>query len=532
MRRPALSLTLVAAGAALLAAAAWSGGGVKNGGVFRYGTTQASVQIDPQVGYVQTAWWLGYATAAKLFNYPDRNGQPGALLRPEVASRYRVSRDGRTWTFVLRRGFRFSDGSPVTARSFAYAIDRAANHDLASPAAPFITDSSGTDIVGATDVNAGRARHVRGVRARGYRLTIRLTHPSWVLPTILAMPFFQATSTTLPLEREVLTGYPSAGPYSFTKHVPDQTTKLRRNRYYRGARPHHLAGVDVTWNLRGDNPFGDWPRYDGGYPPLPNAEIPAIVKRYGVNKTRFWVEPTNCIGYLLLNSERPLLKNNSPLRKAINWIVDRRAHLVGGGAYSGSPWTHLLPPTFPGSVTARSQQPYAPRADVAKARRLAAGHLRSGKVVIGYVGRAGLSEPELLRDELVRLGFKAENVTFRLIEPYDGGFGKRVMPYDIGVTAGWCSDYLDPGDFLEPLLYFTPARAAVTAELAKSRRLSPNARMRAFGRLDVRLMRDLAPVVAMRTYNNHYIFSNRVDPKSLVFSGPYSDWSIPALALK
>jgi hypothetical protein len=84
-----------------------------------------------------------------------------------------------------------------------------------------------------------------------------------------------------------------------------------------------------------------------GYPPLPNAEIPAIVKRYGVNKTRFWVEPRNCIGYLLLNSERPLLKNNSPLRKAINWIVDRRAHLVGGGAYSGSPWTHLLPRPSP-----------------------------------------------------------------------------------------------------------------------------------------------------------------------------------------
>jgi hypothetical protein len=62
-------------------------------------------------------------------------------------------------------------------------------------------------------------------------------------------------------------------------------------------------------------------------------------------------------------------------------------------------------------VTARSRQPYAPRADVVKARRLAAGHLRSGKVVIGYLGRSGLAEPELLRNELVRLGFKPENVT-------------------------------------------------------------------------------------------------------------------------
>jgi ABC-type oligopeptide transport system substrate-binding subunit len=533
VRRLALSLALIAAGAALFAASARTGDSTKNGGIFRYGTTAASVQIDPQLAYVTTAWWLEYATAAKLLNYPDRRGQGGALLRPELASRYSVSRDGRTWTFVLRRGFRFSDGSPVTARSFAYAIDRVANHHLASPAAPFITDPKGTEILGARDVNEGRARHVRGVTARGYRLKIRLTHPSWVLPTILAMPFFQATSTTLPLEREVLTGYPSAGPYAFTKHLPDRTTKLRRNRYYRGARPHHLAGVDVTWNLQ-ESSFDDRPQYDAGFPPLVSAaEIQAIVRKFGVNKTRFWVMPTNCVGFLPLNSERPLLKDNAPLRKAINWIVDRRRHLHGAAPYSGSPWTHLLPPTFPGSVTARSQQPYAPNADVVKARRLAAGHLRSGKAVIGYLGGGGLSEPELLRDELVRLGFKPENVTFKLIEPWDGGPGKLVMPYDIGVPpAGWCSDYLDPETFLEPLLYFTPARGVVTAELAKVRRLAPDARMRALGRLDARLMRDLAPIVAMRTYNSRYVFSGRVDPRSLVYSGPYSDWSIPALALK
>jgi hypothetical protein len=36
----------------------------------------------------------------------------------------------------------------------------------------------------------------------------------------------------------------------------------------------------------------------------------------------------------------------------------------------------------------------------------------------------------------------------------------------------------------------------------------------------------------MRTYNNRYFFSNRVDPRSLRYHGVYEDWSIPALALK
>ena len=78
-----------------------------------------------------TAWWLEYATAAKLYNYPDKSGQAGGLLRPEVASGFAVSGDGRTYTFTIRKGFRFSDGAPVTAKNFAYAIKRAMDRDLA-----------------------------------------------------------------------------------------------------------------------------------------------------------------------------------------------------------------------------------------------------------------------------------------------------------------------------------------------------------------------------------------------------------------
>ena len=45
-------------------------------------------------------------------------------------------------------------------------------------------------------------------------------------------------------------------------------------------------------------------------------------------------------------------------------------------------------------------------------------------------------------------------------------------------------------------------------------------------------MNTLAPVAVTRTYNNRYLFSNRVNPKSLVYQGIYQDFSIPALALK
>ena len=96
----------------------------KQGGIFRVDMAGASVQIDPQLSYVSTGWWLEYATAAKLYNYPDKRGQTGALLRPEVAAGFTVGDGGRTYTFTIRKGFRFSDGSAVTAKNFVYAIQR------------------------------------------------------------------------------------------------------------------------------------------------------------------------------------------------------------------------------------------------------------------------------------------------------------------------------------------------------------------------------------------------------------------------
>ena len=527
-------------GATFLVAAGLAGAsrGFAQGGIFRVGYAGASVQIDPQLAYVSTAWSLEYATAAKLFNYPDRAGAAGSVLRPEVAAGYKVSHDGRRYTFAIRRGFRFSDGTPVTARSFAYAIDRVANYDLASPGAPFITDPSGTNIVGARAVNSGNATHVTGVTAKGYRLVIRLTRRDPTLLTKLAMPFFQATSLRLPLTREVAGGYPSAGPYAFTRNTPDVLTELRRNPYYRGLRPRNLKGVDVWWNL---DPQAGFRQVEAGSleeGPLPEAEVRAVARRFGVNRSRFWVEPNNCVGYVALNSRRPLFRNNVALRQAINWMIDRRALLAPLPPYSGSPWTHLLPPTAPGSITAKKLQPYQGAPNVRKARRLAAGHLRAGLVNVGYriTGTVGLAQAREVRDALVKLGVKAKRIKLKAFAGADlyNVMGRANSDLDLGVGTGWCSDYPEPRGLLSVGSSFLGA-AAVTkfqARIDAAEALQGAARLRAFGRLDLDLMNTLAPVAVTRTYNNRFYFSRRVEPKSLVYVGAYQDWSIPALALK
>jgi ABC-type transport system substrate-binding protein len=539
-----LSLGLLAVGAAMLAAAqlASAGFGFRQGGIFRVGFTGASVQIDPQLAYTSTAWWLEYATAAKLFNYQDRAGQPGTRLVPEVASRYTVSRDGRTWTFFIRKSLRFSDGLPVTAANFKHAIDRVANHDLASPGAQFITDTTGANIVGAREVNEGRSQHVRGVVVKGNRLIIHLTRRDPEFLSKLAMPFFQATSARLPLSREVTGAYPSAGPYFFSRNVPDALTQLRRNPFYRGSRTHNLRGLDVRWNLNEEAAYQQVRSGGLHEGPLPTARVREVAKAYGVNRTRFWKKPMSCLSFLSINDDRPLFRNNVALRRALSWAVNRKAYAGAAGPYALTPWSHLLPPTSPGSVTAQKLQPYRGAPDIRKARALAAGHLRRGRINIGYrsSGTIGTPQARLLRADLVKLGVDPARIRlkgFSGADIYDA-MGKRNTDLDLGVGMGWCADAspVDPASLLRQALesssLFGSDSAKYTRRLQAALRLKGEAQYRALGKLDIDLMNDVAPTVVLGVYNNRYFFSSRVDARSLVYQNVYADWSIPRLALK
>ena len=536
-RRVWLSLVLLAAGVALMLAAQISGAAPeRRGGIFRVGTTGASVQIDPQLSYVTTGWWLEYATAAKLYNY-----RPGGKLVPEVASRFKVSTDGRRYTFYIRKGFRFSDGTPVTARSFKYAIDRTANHDLASPGAQFITNPAGVDIAGARDVNNGQGTDVRGVRVRGNRLIIELNRPSGKLISILAMPFFQATSTELPLDREVvdltsMAGLPTAGPYAWTLNDVNRMTSLRRNPYWtRGpgrTAPRNLAGLDLRWNLNEQAAFEMVKANQLDEGPIPAAETQNVANQYGVNRSRFWVEPISCIGEIAFNSSRGLFQNNAAMRRAFNWALDRTDYT--GGSLTRTPWTHLLPPGYPGSITKPGLQPYAPTARIEKARRIAAGHFKDGRVTVYFrsSGSTNQAQGEKVRRTLVNLGFDPANITMKGLTGGDiyAAIFKKGSDFDLAVSLGWCPDYPSAGDFL-PGPFF-PSNAKYRNKIAAALRLKGKARATALGRLDLEIMRNVAPVAVTNTYNNLYFFSNRVDPRSLQYHRVYPDWSIPALALK
>src|SRR6187397_2114180 len=160
------------AGSAGSAGPAKAGSGeAKRGGTLRVNLSTTDYEfLDPALSYEAPGWGVLFMTNLMLLNYPDKPAPEGSRLVPDAATGFpRVSRDGRTYTFTIRSGLRFSDGSAVTAAAFKRAFERAANQQQGSPAIAFLHD-----VVGADARAEGKASSVTGVVANGQTLTIRL----------------------------------------------------------------------------------------------------------------------------------------------------------------------------------------------------------------------------------------------------------------------------------------------------------------------------------------------------------------------
>ena len=203
---------------------------VPEGGTFRISLAAGSGidYIDPALAYTPAAWALLDTVCARLLAYPDKRPPAGFRAVPEVAAAPpRVSRDLRTYTFTLRTGFRFSDGTPVRASAFARAINRTLAPGVASPGAQLTRD-----IVGAADVLAGRTRTAAGVVAKGNTLVVRFTKPVSDFAARTTSPFFCAVPPTLPSDPEGYGAFPGAGPYYVAEYRPGERVVIKRNRFY------------------------------------------------------------------------------------------------------------------------------------------------------------------------------------------------------------------------------------------------------------------------------------------------------------
>ena len=459
MTRRLLLLACLAA-PSLLAVAVLPGAqgstGAREGGIFRVSfqgssSLQAFDHVDPALAYTRESWALLDTVCARLMRYRDRPPPQGYQLVPEVAAAPpAVSHGGRTWTFRLRAGFRFSDGRPVRADAFAQAIHRTMAPGVDSPAYAYTRA-----IVGAEDVHAGRAARASGVVARGRTLAVTFTRPVGEFDAWTTMPFFCGVPPTLPPDAEGVRGFPGAGPYFVEDYRPDDRITIRRNPYYGGNRVHYVDGFDV--DLHANSPEEvlsriEAGRADWGYTLPQPAFLPSrgLIDKYGINNSRFWVTPGVTLAIFVFNSGRPLFKDNPRLRRAVNLALDR-SQFVNEKSVS-TVTDQRLPPGVAG-FTDRTIYPRT--GNRVRAKALTAGNLRGGKIVIYVPDLAGMIGcAQCVARHLAEIGLEVEIRPFAewtTSSAYLGRLGDPNEPWDMALVL-WTFDFVDPYAYINRLL--------------------------------------------------------------------------------
>ena len=176
-----LSVAALVAGFALLAAACGSSGGGENkaggntstagasgGGsrsaqhktfpLFRVVYDTGTDYLDPGLSYTVQGWEAMWNVYLSLLGYKHVGGPDGATLVPALATDLpQVSSNGTVYKLTLRKGLKYSDGTPVKASDFRYAIER--DYKIDSPGVGFFSN-----IVGADAFSKTKKGHISGIK--------------------------------------------------------------------------------------------------------------------------------------------------------------------------------------------------------------------------------------------------------------------------------------------------------------------------------------------------------------------------------
>jgi ABC-type oligopeptide transport system substrate-binding subunit len=521
-RRTLLSFTMLVIGASLLIAASFanaaSGKADARGGTLRIDSTSDFDYVDPALSYFSHVWQAEHVTCEKLLGFADKEGEAGTRPTPQIATAMpAVSKDGKTYTFNLKRTYQFSNGQPVTAQTFIYAWNRAMNPKMQSPAQSFMDV-----IVGAQAVFDGKAQTASGLKAVGnYRLQVKLTKVNPDFLSRMTMPFFCPLPVGTPVVPEGIDApVPGTGPYFIKEWTKKRSLVIARNPNYKGTRSANADQIVYTFGVA---PAAGRLRLESNETDLgvvPATAAAELVQKYGLNKGRFFIRKNLVFWYLAFNQEQPLFKGNAKLSQAMNHAVDRPAMVRQHGFLGGGRTDQILPVGMPGF---KDWNIYSLKgANPARGKQVAEGALRSGKAVMyTYNVSAGPTVAQVVQFNAKQIGLDVEIKQFDRVVEHEK-MAVRGEPFDIGLE-GWGADYPDPSNFINVLLYgkdnIRPDHnqnvsyfnlPAFNKRMEDAAKLSGDNRYKTYGILDRDIMKGPAPLAPYINTNARVLVGERV----------------------
>jgi peptide/nickel transport system substrate-binding protein len=466
-----------------------------------------------------------YDTYIPLLTYKHAGGRAGSEVIPGLArSLPRITDHGRTYTLYLRKGLRYSNGTPVGASDFKFAVERMFR--VASAGGFYGPERFYDDIVGAERFERTRRGGIPGIITdeRTGRIVIHLVRPERSFSRKLAMTFVAPVPPGTPIRDRSFHPPPATGPYVIT-HSTRHGWSYERNPEWR-SRNHKLmpqipSGHLATIKIKVVNGLDRAIRQvEQGKLDWISEEMPAptYVSLRHRFPSRLRLEPTLSTEYFWLNTTKPPF-NDVRVRRAVNYAVDRNVFSRLSGSQI-SPTQQIIPPGLPGYRTS-SLYPH----DMAKARRLiVAANPSDLDITIWTYGEPDqrmLTEyAAYLASVLDELGF---TVHVRAL-PSGRYFSLLETPKQAGLDAGiggYFANYPDPDDLLRETLgsrvtrYFNQNLSQLFAPNLNQaiddleRRPAPTMPEDRYASLDRSYMR-LAPWVPIGNYSFPLFVSKRI----------------------
>ena len=387
------------------------------------------------------------------------------------AESWETSEDGLTWTFTMRDGLKWSDGTDLNAKDFEYSFKRMVDPNTAAPYAEtclgmidgFEEAAGFPDADGNPTVDPNpEALNVKASED-GKTLTIVLSYPCSYFDKMAAF------ATMSPVQQATVEAngdswctspdtFVSNGPYMITDWTPSERIVLTKNPNYVGGWDSSKIVSDTITLLLLEDSSASYAAYNSGEAQLikdvPTDEIPSLTK--AEDGGDFYVDTILGTYYVSLNLQRDAFKD-AKVRKALSLAIDRDyvANTIMQGTYSAA--DSIVGPGIvdeSGYFHDNGNAPYISadyEANLAEAKKLLeeAGYPNGeGYPTIEYsTNDAGYHVPlaEYLQQAWGDLGI---TLTINKMEWSSFTPARRAGEYDVA-RNGWVMDYNDPSNMLD-----------------------------------------------------------------------------------
>ncbi len=429
-----------------------SSGAAKEGGSITISETSQPDFMDPALSYTVNGiepLWLVYTP---LLTYPRTgDAEKDSLVVPGLAEDMpTISKDGKTYELTLRKGLKYSDGSPVKASDFEHTVGRVLN--LESGGSAFYLG-----INGAQDyIDAGKCDgDIKGIETddKTGKITVNLDAPDGSFTNVLAMWFVGLVPGDTPCKNLTENPPPGVGPYKVTESVPNRQFVLEKNANWPDLGPDLPAGhvdkitakiIKSAQRQAQDVISGE---LDYMQDPPPADIKPEVKSKYS---DRYREITTASTYYMFMNNRTPPF-DKKEVREAVNIGLDKPA-LARLFAGEVAPGCSFLPPGQPGYDEALDVEdcpwgnPNEPP-DIEKARQMIKDAGAAGADVTVYGNNDDPTDKvtEAYADQLTKMGFNAKPKIL------DGGvyfqtIGSAKEAPQTGF-ANWFQDFPHPKNF-------------------------------------------------------------------------------------